>query len=112
MYSLFSPTLLLVCFLFSPPIPLFLSLLPLSLSPFPLPVIDHGIASVEVLMEEALQDIPPLVQDIQERLRRRHPYIYTHIHAHMHTPIYPYMHTTIHPYTHTPIRAYTRTVHS
>ena len=33
-------------------------------------VIDHGIASVEMLMEEALQDIPPLVKDIQERLRR------------------------------------------
>ena len=93
MYSLFSPTLLLVFFLFSPPIPLFFlspssppspSSLPLSLSPFPLKVIDHGIASVEVLMEEALQDIPPLVQDIQERLRRRHPYIYTHMY--MHTP--------------------------
>lgn len=33
-------------------------------------VIDHGIASVEVMMEEALQDIPSLVKDIQERLRR------------------------------------------
>ena len=33
-------------------------------------VIDHGIASVEMLMEEALQDVSPLVKDIQERLRR------------------------------------------
>ena len=32
-------------------------------------VIDHGIASVELIMEEALQDIPPLVHDIQERLK-------------------------------------------
>ena len=32
-------------------------------------VIDHGIASVELVMEEALQDIPPLVHDIQERLK-------------------------------------------
>ena len=35
-----------------------------------LTVIDHGIASVELVMEEALQDIPTLVQDIQERLKR------------------------------------------
>ena len=34
-----------------------------------LAVIDHGIASVELIMEEALQDIPPLVHDIQERLK-------------------------------------------
>ena len=33
-------------------------------------VIDHGIASVELVMEEALQDIPTLVHDIQERLKR------------------------------------------
>ena len=33
-------------------------------------VIDHGMASVELLLDEALQDIPPLVKDIQERLRR------------------------------------------
>lgn len=32
-------------------------------------VIDHGVASVELIMEEALQDIPPLVHDIQERLK-------------------------------------------
>ena len=32
-------------------------------------VIDHGVAGVEMIMEEALQDIPPLVKDIQERLR-------------------------------------------
>lgn len=33
-------------------------------------VIDHGIASVELVMEEALQDIPTIVYDIQERLKR------------------------------------------
>lgn len=32
-------------------------------------VIDHGVAQVELVMEEALQDIPPLVHNIQERLR-------------------------------------------
>lgn len=32
-------------------------------------VVDHGIAKVELIMEEALQDIPPLVHDIQERLK-------------------------------------------
>ena len=32
-------------------------------------VIDHGVAQVEMTMEDALQDIPPLVHDIQERLR-------------------------------------------
>lgn len=32
-------------------------------------VIDHGIAQVELTMEDALQDIPPLVHDIQERLK-------------------------------------------
>lgn len=32
-------------------------------------MIDHGIASVELIMEEALQDIPPLIHDIQERLK-------------------------------------------
>ena len=37
---------------------------------FPSTVIDHGIASVELVMEEALQDIPTLVHDIQERLKR------------------------------------------
>ena len=31
--------------------------------------IDHGIASVELVMEEALQDIPTIVFDIQERLK-------------------------------------------
>lgn len=41
-----------------------------SLLPFPpSPVIDHGIAQIEIMMEEALQDIPPLVHDIQERLK-------------------------------------------
>ena len=37
--------------------------------PLTIAVIDHGIASIEIVMEEALQDIPPLVFDIQERLR-------------------------------------------
>lgn len=32
-------------------------------------MIDHGIASVELVMEEAVQDIPPLVHDIQARLK-------------------------------------------
>ena len=32
-------------------------------------VIDHGISQIELMMEEALQDIPPLVHDIQERLK-------------------------------------------
>ena len=32
-------------------------------------VIDYGIASIELVMEDALQDIPPLVYDIQERLK-------------------------------------------
>lgn len=32
-------------------------------------VTDHGTANVELVMEEALQDIPPLLHDIQERLR-------------------------------------------
>ena len=32
-------------------------------------VIDHGISSVELVMEEAVQDIPPLAHDIQERLK-------------------------------------------
>ena len=32
-------------------------------------MIDHGIAQVELMMEDALQDIPPLVHDIQERLK-------------------------------------------
>ena len=32
-------------------------------------VIDHGISKIEILMEEALQDVPPLVHDIQERLK-------------------------------------------
>lgn len=36
---------------------------------FQLSVIDHGIAEVELTMEDALQDIPPLVGDIQERLK-------------------------------------------
>lgn len=40
------------------------------LLPFPSTVIDHGIASVELVMEEALQDIPTLVHDIQERLKK------------------------------------------
>ena len=30
---------------------------------------DHGTANVELVMEEAVQDIPPLLHDIQERLR-------------------------------------------
>ena len=42
----------------------------LNFTSLPRTVIDHGVASVEMLMEEALQDIPPLVKDIQERLRR------------------------------------------
>ena len=33
-------------------------------------VIDHGIASVELVMEEALQDIPTIVFDVQERLKK------------------------------------------
>ena len=33
------------------------------------PVTDHGTANVELVMEEALQDIPPLLHDIQERLK-------------------------------------------
>lgn len=33
------------------------------------PVIDHGIAQIEIMMEDALQDVPPLVHDIQERLK-------------------------------------------
>lgn len=37
--------------------------------PLIIAVIDHGIASIELVMEEALQDIPPLVHDIQERLK-------------------------------------------
>ena len=37
------------------------------LSPFP--VVDHGTANVEITMDEALQDFPPLVRDIKERLR-------------------------------------------
>lgn len=32
-------------------------------------MIDHGIAQIEILMEDALQDVPPLVHDIQERLK-------------------------------------------
>lgn len=32
-------------------------------------MIDHGISGVEIVMEEAVQDIPPLVHDIQERLK-------------------------------------------
>jgi hypothetical protein len=32
-------------------------------------VIDHGIAQVEIMMEDALQDVPPLMHDIQERLK-------------------------------------------
>lgn len=32
-------------------------------------VIDHGVSQIELTMEEALQDIPPLVHDIQERLK-------------------------------------------
>ena len=35
-------------------------------------VIDHGVAGIELIMEEALQDIPPLVHDIQERLKGQH----------------------------------------
>lgn len=32
-------------------------------------MIDHGVAEIEILMEDALQDVPPLVHDIQERLK-------------------------------------------
>ena len=32
-------------------------------------VIDHGVSQIELTMEDALQDIPPLVHDIQERLK-------------------------------------------
>ena len=49
-------------------IPLSPPSLPLSSLSNPL-VIDHGIAQIEIMMEEALQDIPPLVHDIQERLK-------------------------------------------
>ena len=37
--------------------------------PFQLPVSDHGIARLEGILEEALQDLPSLVHEIQERLR-------------------------------------------
>lgn len=52
-----------------------------SLSLLALPaVIDHGIASVEMMMEEALQDVPSLVKDIQERLRRmEHSYLHMYL---------------------------------
>ena len=46
------------------------SILHFHLSLCPSLVIDHGIASVELVMEEALQDIPTIVYDIQERLKR------------------------------------------
>ena len=32
-------------------------------------VIDHGVSNVEITLEEGLQDIPPLVGEIQERLQ-------------------------------------------
>ena len=70
-----------------------------SLSPSPgVTVIDHGIASVEMLMEEALQDVPLLMQDIQERLRRTYTHTpihsYAHSHIHLHTHIHPNIHDT------------------
>lgn len=39
-------------------------------SKFPLQiVIDHGVSNIEITLEEGLQDIPPLVGEIQERLQ-------------------------------------------
>lgn len=34
-------------------------------------VIDHGTANVELIINEAFQDLPALVFDVQERLRRK-----------------------------------------
>lgn len=34
-------------------------------------VIDHGVSNVEITLEEGLQDIPPLVGEIQERLQSK-----------------------------------------
>ena len=53
-------------------------------------VIDHGIASVEMMMEEALQDVPSLVKDIQERLRRME-----HSYLHMYQYIISFLHHII-----------------
>ena len=40
-----------------------------SLVEFPIAVVDHGTANVEIAMEEALQEFPPLIHDIKEKLR-------------------------------------------
>ena len=32
-------------------------------------VTDHGVSNIEITLEEGLQDIPPLVGEIQERLQ-------------------------------------------
>ena len=55
-----------------------------------LAVIDHGIASVEMMMEEALQDVPSLVKDIQERLR-----CMEHSYLHMYQYIVSFLHHII-----------------
>lgn len=34
-------------------------------------VIDHGMSNIEITLEEGLQDIPPLVGEIQERLQSK-----------------------------------------
>ena len=34
-------------------------------------VIDHGVSNIEITLEEGLQDIPPLVGEIQERLQSK-----------------------------------------
>ena len=48
---------------------MFLVLITLLHLPFCLAVSDHGIARLEGVLEEALQDLPSLVHEIQERLR-------------------------------------------
>ena len=53
-------------------------------------MIDHGIASVEMMMEEALQDVPSLVKDIQERLRRME-----HSYLHMYQYVISFLHHII-----------------
>ena len=54
-------------------------------------VIDHGFASVEMLMEEALQDVPSLVKDIQERLRCTYQLLFArHTHIHVRTLFHVY----------------------
>ena len=72
-------------------------------------VIDHGFASVEMLMEEALQDVPSLVKDIQERLRCTYIHTFNICTTHTHTYSVSYItrpisHTI---YIHTPVHILT-----